>query len=136
MAARRKPARPLADATLFMIEIRARDWQGLCAFYGEVLGLPAAMRDEASAFAMFGREPPYLAVVKKQGTASAGRSRVLPDFAVPDLDGVLESLKARGVKVLSPPAHSPEGYRIARICDPEGNELHVFEWVKPSPARA
>lgn len=117
-----------------MIEVRARNFERLCDFYGGVLGLPASMRDAERQFAMFGEKPPYLAVVGKRATR-AGPSRLLPDFAVEGLDGVLRTLKARGVRILSQPSASPEGYRIARVCDPEGNEIHVFEWVGASPAR-
>ena len=114
-----------------MVEVRAGDFEGLCRFYGEVLGLPSAMRDEPNAFAMFGKAPPYVAVVGKPLKGARGRSRVVPDFAVDDLDAALKGLRAKGVRVLSPPAASHEGYRIARVADPEGNEVHLFEWTKP-----
>lgn len=114
---------------LFMIEVRAADFGSLCAFYRDVLGLPEATRDEAGGFAMFGRREPYVAVVKKHAGAAAGPSRVVPDFVVGDLDGALEALAARGVPVIAPPSASPEGYRIATIEDPEGNSIHLFEWL-------
>lgn len=113
-----------------MVEVRAKDYGRLAAFYGDVLGLPPAMRDDEHAFAMFGRSPPFVAVVGNKVKGAAGRSRAVPDFVVSDLNGALKRLKARGVRVLSPPAASHEGYRIARIADPEGNEIHLFEWTK------
>ena len=111
-----------------MIEVRARDFGALCAFYGEVLGLSVAMRDPKAGFAMFGRKPPYLAVVRKALRGAPKRSRALPDFKVDDLDLTLSHLRDEGVAVLAEPSASPEGYRIARIADPEGNEIHLFEW--------
>lgn len=119
---------PLAGASLFMIEIRVRNFGAMCRFYGEVLGLPSAMRDDSTSFAMFGKGPPYVAVVKKALPGRRAKSRAVPDFAVPRLDAALRRLKARGVRVLLEPSSSPEGYRIARIADPEGNEIHLFEW--------
>jgi predicted enzyme related to lactoylglutathione lyase len=114
-----------------MVEVRARDFARLCAFYGETLGLPVAMQDEEHAFAMYGRGPPFLAVVGKSVTLARGRSRAVPDLVVADLDRVLAALRRRGVRVLAAPAASHEGYRIARIADPEGNEVHLFEWTAP-----
>jgi predicted enzyme related to lactoylglutathione lyase len=111
-----------------MVEIRARDWPALCQFYGSTLGLQTAMRDEAAGFAMFGRAAPYLAVIARD--AGAGPSRVVTDFALDDLDGALAELERRGVAVLAPATASPEGYRIAKIADPEGNEIHLFEWTR------
>jgi predicted enzyme related to lactoylglutathione lyase len=131
VAGRKAKGGPLAESSLYLVEIRAKDFERLCAFYGEVLGLPAAMRDNNAAFAMFGRAAPFVAVVGKPFKLASGRSRAVPDFAVADLDGALRRLKARGVRVLSPAAASHEGYRIARIADPEGNEIHLFEWTEP-----
>jgi len=124
---------PLEGSALHIVEIRAKDFALMCRFYGEVLGLPAAMRDDEHAFAMFGKAAPFVAVVGKGFKLASGRSRVVPDFVVGDLDGVLRRLKARGVRVLSAPVASHEGYRIARIADPEGNEVHLFEWSGPKP---
>jgi glyoxylase I family protein len=120
---------PQGEPELFMIEIRARDFGALCDFYEEVLGLTVAMRDLKAGFAMFGKKPPYLAVVRKAVRGTPKRSRALPDFKVDDLDAALSRLKAAQVAVLAEPSASPEGYRIARIADPEGNEIHLFEWV-------
>lgn len=131
MARRKTAAGPLADGTLHIVEIRAADFPRMCRFYEQVLGLPLAMRDDAAAFAMYGKAAPFVAVVGKRFKLASGRSRAVPDFVVGDLDGVLRRLKARRVRVLSPPASSHEGYRIARIADPEGNEIHLFEWTKP-----
>jgi glyoxylase I family protein len=113
-----------------MIEIRARDFGALCAFYEESMGLSVAMRDLKAGFAMFGKKPPYLAVVRKALRGAPKRSRALPDFKVEDLDAILARLKAAGVAVLAEPSASPEGYRIARVADPEGNEIHLFEWAE------
>jgi predicted enzyme related to lactoylglutathione lyase len=134
VAGRRGKAGPLAESALHIVEIRAKDFERMCRFYGDVLGLPTAMRDDSTAFAMFGKAAPFVAVVGKDFKLASGRSRAVPDFAVLDLDGVLRRLKARRDRVLSAPAASHEGYRIARIADPEGNEIHLFEWSGPKRA--
>jgi len=126
----REPA-PLADASVYMVEVRAVDWERLAEFYGTTLGLPRRMMDAQAGFAMFGKREPFVAVVRKPGAAARG-ARVVIDFTVGDLDGALAELSRRGVSILSPAKPSPEGYRIARIADPEGNEIHLFEWTSPS----
>lgn len=114
-----------------MVEVRARDFGALCRFYGKTLGLKTAMLDQEHAFAMYGKGAPYVAVVGKGMKLARGRSRAVPDLVVEDLDAALSALKKRRVRVLSPPEASHEGYRIARIADPEGNEIHLFEWTAP-----
>ena len=118
-----------------MLEVRAEDWPRLCRFYRDGLGWPEAVLDLENAFAMFGAKPPYIAVVGGRLGGKLRHSRVLPDLAVGDLEGALASLSAQGGTVLSPPSPSPEGYRIARACDPEGNELHLFEWLSPPASK-
>jgi len=126
-------AGPLARAKLYMVEVRARDWDAMCTFYGETLGLPQQMRDESAGFAMFCAKEPFLAVVRKPIDGAPAPSRVVLDLVVENVDGALSRLSAAGVRVLSAAKDSPEGYRIARIADPEGNEIHLFSWSKPRP---
>ena len=118
---------PLEGATMYMAEVRASKWEALCAFYGTTLGLPQRMLDSKGRFAMYGGAAPFVAVVGRDQLA-AGVSRVVLDFVVKDLDACLAALRGRGVQPAAAPETSPEGYRIARIADPEGNEIHLFEW--------
>jgi predicted enzyme related to lactoylglutathione lyase len=113
-----------------MVEVRARDWERLCAFYGVTLGLPRRMLDVPGRFAMYGAREPFVAVVGRRA-GGTGASRVVMDFAVADLGAALHALAARGVRPSSGPEESAEGYRLARIEDPEGNEIHLFEWTAP-----
>jgi predicted enzyme related to lactoylglutathione lyase len=131
LSERRRPAGPLANAKVYMVEIRARDWAALSAFYRDTLGLPEKMRDADAGFAMYGAKEPFLAVVRKPADAGPGPSRVVTDLVVDDLDGALSRLQAAGVQVLASAKDAPEGYRIARIADPEMNEIHLFEWAMP-----
>ena len=80
---------------------------------------------------MYGEAAPFVAVVGKARPAE-GVNRVVLDFAVKDLDACLAELSRRGVEPAGPPEASPEGYRIAKIADPEGNEVHLFQWIAPA----
>jgi predicted enzyme related to lactoylglutathione lyase len=50
------------------------------------------------------------------------------NFRVSDLDGLLEQLNASGIDVIVKPEwDSPETGRFARIHDPEGNAIELWE---------
>ena len=50
------------------------------------------------------------------------------NFRVNDLDGLLEQLNASGIDVIVKPEwDSPETGRFARIHDPEGNPIELWE---------
>jgi predicted enzyme related to lactoylglutathione lyase len=50
------------------------------------------------------------------------------NFRVDDLDGQLAALRAAGVEVKTDPAwDSPEAGRFARLHDPEGNAIELWE---------
>ncbi|MCB9994776.1 MAG: VOC family protein [Hyphomicrobiaceae bacterium] len=50
------------------------------------------------------------------------------NFRVSDLDGLIASLQAAGIDVKTDPAwNSPEVGRFARISDPEGNQVELWE---------
>lgn len=132
MAGRPGVGGPLSDASIYMVEVRADDWGRLCAFYHETLGLPQRMVDAPGKFAMYGNREPFVAIVAR-GRGGRARSRVVIDFAVGDLDAVLGALASEGVVPSDGPSASPEGYRLARIEDPEGNEVHLFEWGEGGP---
>jgi predicted enzyme related to lactoylglutathione lyase len=58
-------------------------------------------------------------------------NRVIPCFSVGDLDAALAVICARdsSVKPEFDSGHD-EGYRLARIRDPEGNLIQLY-WLKP-----
>lgn len=50
------------------------------------------------------------------------------NFRVTDLDGLLARLRAAGIEVITDPAwDTPETGRFARIHDPEGNPVELWE---------
>jgi glyoxylase I family protein len=102
---------------------RARDPAALAEWYREVLGIgqpPDIWRQDAG-FTVFA---PFSA-----GTDYFGRPEqaFMVNFRVDDLDGVLAGLRARGIAVETRAEWDGEAGRFARIHDPEGNPLELWE---------
>ncbi|WCT75350.1 VOC family protein [Sphingomonas naphthae] len=103
---------------------RARDPDALKAWYQETLGVPAPgawMFDQQAGptvFAPFKADTDYF---------PADRQWML-NLRVEGLDELLESLRGAGVEVItSADWDSPETGRFARIHDPEGNPIELWE---------
>jgi catechol 2,3-dioxygenase-like lactoylglutathione lyase family enzyme len=115
------------------IFFRAQDPDGLSAWYREHLGIGAgcAAEDAGPAeewswkvqggplvFAPFPTDTDYWAADKQ----------VMINLRVRDLDGLLEGLRASGIDVIVKPEwDAPETGRFARIHDPEGNAVELWE---------
>lgn len=55
------------------------------------------------------------------------------NFRVSDLDGLVERLRAAGVEIITKPEwNQPEVGRFARIHDPEGNAIELWEPTAPT----
>lgn len=52
---------------------------------------------------------------------------------VDDCDATVDRLRAAGVPILAEPADQPWGERVARVEDPDGNEVIVGAVLNPSP---
>ena len=50
----------------------------------------------------------------------------MPNVAVDDFDAALAELADLGVRILEVEDDEDDGYRLARLADPEGNELNVY----------
>lgn len=46
---------------------------------------------------------------------------------VPDLDAALERLRANGATLINPPVTTPWGHRNARVLDPNGMQVTLFQ---------
>lgn len=109
--------------------LRAKDPKALVAWYRDVLGVPieawggAAFRDDAAghppkvAWSAFPTATTYFA----PSTAD-----VMIDYAVDDLDAIVERLRAKGVEILDRRDDDPSG-RFACIVDPEGRKVELWE---------
>lgn len=110
--------------SLYFVELTVRDYARSVAWYRDVLGLELLLSDEGRRWAMFAAGAGRVAV--KEGEAAAGAA--LLAFEVDDLDAQLERLRQQGVAPEGEVTTSPEGYRRARLRDPDGHAISLFEW--------
>lgn len=112
---------------------RARDPEGLTTWYKEHLGVgPGCAADEAGepsewawqvqggpvVFQPFGAATDYFAADKQ----------FMLNLRVRDLEGMLEQLNAAGIEIVTKDEwDSPETGKFARIHDPEGNAIELWE---------
>jgi predicted enzyme related to lactoylglutathione lyase len=103
---------------------RAQDQQALAQWYETHLGLTQLFKQEAglTVFAPFRAETDYFPADKQW----------MFNLRVDDLDGMLDHLRALGVAVETRPDEwdSLETGRFARIHDPEGNQVELWEPAK------
>ncbi len=113
-----------------MVTIQVRDWPAALAWYRDVLGLEVIALEEDDRFCLLGTggAPLGLAADHPEQSASTAENRVAPAFQVDDLDKVVATLHAAGVKVDPHIDGAGEGYRLARFWDPEGNRLHAYSY--------
>jgi predicted enzyme related to lactoylglutathione lyase len=103
---------------------RARDHEALAAWYRTHLGVggegyePWATAAGPCVFAPFRESSDYFAPDR----------RWMLNLRVDDLEALLARLRAAGIEVITDPGwDSPEAGRFARIHDPEGNPLELWE---------
>ena len=111
---------------LFMVEVLVDDWAGSAGWYVDVLGLKPILEDRQGRFLLLEAGSGRVAV--KEGPPSADRGAVRLIFRVEDLDASRDRLIGLGVAV-GPVTESAEGYREARLADPEGTPIHLFAWM-------
>ncbi len=107
------------------IFFRASDPVALAAWYAENFGLPEQWQTEAgmTVFAPFPAASDYF---------PANRQFMI-NFRVDDLDGLIARLNAGGIAVETREEWDMPGVgRFARVVDPEGN--HVELWEPEAPA--
>jgi catechol 2,3-dioxygenase-like lactoylglutathione lyase family enzyme len=117
---------------LDIVVMRVRDWPGAVRWYAETLGLRTLYREDDHQWCQFALPEggANLALHGVEFGEPGGRSRCVPNIRVVDLDGTVETLRQRGVRILGFQDHAEEGYRLATIADPEGNELQLYELVQ------
>ena len=109
---------------LFFVELTVSDWAASLAWYRDVLGLREVMSVPHDRFALLHAGEGRFAL--KEGTPAPGT--VLPTFEVADLDEELRRLAGHGVTPDGVVTESDEGYRRARLRDPDGYALCLFAW--------
>ena len=123
------PPRRVGVTQLFPI-LATNDLPRLLAFYRDLLGGTVTFQFPAP-----DGEPAYVGVdigashlgigSDPQGSAPEGRQRFALWIYVDDCDTVVEALRTAGVTVVAPPGDQPWGERVARVHDPDGNEVII-----------
>ncbi len=112
------------------VTILVGDLRKAVNFYSYVLGLPVILQNNQGA--EFRTDGVILAVKPRdpvdpaQGKQAAASGSTQVTFQVSDLDVAFSDAKGRGAKVLAPP-RTVEAGRLARLSDPEGNIIELFE---------
>ena len=114
---------------------RARDPQALARWYAEHLGIPEVPGDyETPCWRQSGGSTIFAPF--KQETEYFGRPEQLwmVNFRVHDLEAMAEQLRKAGVAIDVDPTIRPNG-RFARLHDPEGNPIELWEPSGPDVNR-
>lgn len=106
---------------------RAKDPEALGKWYQEHLGIDLVPEDYSqkpwsqqagpTVFAPFAQDTDYFGDVKRQW---------MVNFRVRDLDGMVKQLRSAKIEVSVDPQAYPNG-RFARLHDPEGNPIELWE---------
>jgi len=114
-----------------MVCIYVRDWRAALNWYQEKLGLGVAYVEDHHEFAVLGLPDggPVLHLVADSDRPAGGRNRCVPNLSVDDFDATLAELRRRGVEIRDVHNDGDDGYRLATIVDPEGNELNLYVMV-------
>lgn len=112
---------------------RARDPEALAAWWLEHLGVGAPpgvyvwdQQAGPTVFAPFKADTDYFAADKSW----------MINLRVDDLDGLITDLRAKGIEVIQKDEWNtmPEVGQFARIHDPEGNAIELWQPAEPSAA--
>jgi catechol 2,3-dioxygenase-like lactoylglutathione lyase family enzyme len=116
---------------LYLVELPVADIEASLAWYRDRLGLPVILTDAANKYALLAAGPARIALKQRIDKASGA----VVTFRVEDLDAELARLARHDITPERPIRVSAEGYRSARMHDPDGNALDLFEWVRPALSR-
>lgn len=112
---------------------RAKDPEGLKSWYREMLGVGGGCgrgpEGESSDWFWFPEPGPVVfEPFKADSDYFAADKQVMLNLRVSDIDSLLEQLNAAGVDITTKPEwDTPETGRFARIHDPEGNPIELWE---------
>jgi predicted enzyme related to lactoylglutathione lyase len=116
---------------LGMVQMQVKDWAAAVQWYSEKLSFQVVVRDEHE-FCLLALSDGgcQLALYGVPSVTLGSRSRCIPSLLVEDLSSTLAQLRQSGVSV-DREMTADEGYRLATIADPEGNLIHLYEWIRP-----
>jgi predicted enzyme related to lactoylglutathione lyase len=106
---------------------RAQDTAALAAWYDEHLGVTELWTQQEG--------PTVFAPFKQTTTYFPADKQWMINFRVDDLDTMMARLRAADIAVETRPDEwdTPETGRFARIHDPEGNQIELWEPAPPQP---
>ena len=106
---------------------RSRDTEALTAWYAQHLGI------ESNPLWMQDAGPTVFAPFKESSDYFAADKRWMLNLRVRDMDAMLAQLRAAGIEIETRPEWDSADYgRFARIHDPEGNPIEL--WQPPAGA--
>jgi predicted enzyme related to lactoylglutathione lyase len=111
---------------------RAKDPQALKAWYREHLavggGCGTDANGESNEWVWFTQGGPMVfEPFKESSDYFPADKQAMVNLRVTDLDGLLGQLRAAGIEVITKPDWDSEIGRFARIHDPEGNPVELWE---------
>jgi predicted enzyme related to lactoylglutathione lyase len=113
---------------------RSGDPEGLARWYTEHLGIDPVPGDYAVMPWVQEEGPTVFAPFKAETEYFGDRKNAwMLNFRVRDLDAMVAALRAAGIAVSVDPETYPNG-RFARLNDPEGNPLELWEPAGPEAA--
>lgn len=114
-----------------MVAMYVRDWPAALAFYTGSLDFTALHVEEHHHFAVLGLPDggPTLHLIGDDARPPGSRNRCVPNVAVDDVHATVAAMRRRGVTVIEVEVDDEDGYRLARLADPEGNEINVYSLV-------
>ena len=117
-----------------MVAIYVQDWPTALTWYQENLGLTAIYVEKEHSFAVLALPGggPVVHLVADPRRPPGARNRCVPNVSVDDFEAALHELRRRGVEVVTVQRDEQEGYQLATLADPEGNELNIYTMVTTS----
>jgi lactoylglutathione lyase len=115
--------------------LSTRDVGRMLGFYQGLLGGEIGYRFPADGDALFvtiriGEDDLGISAAEDAPAGTGGQRFAMWIYA-DDCDAAIERLRSSGVEVVDEPADQPWGERMARVLDPDGNEVMIGARVEP-----
>ena len=106
---------------------RAKDPDAIARWYLDNLGIdPVPETYDGQVWRQQAGETVFTAMSEALDQFGSPNTAWAINFRVPDLDGIVEQLRAAGIEVAVDPETYPNG-RFASLADPEGNPIQLWQ---------
>ena len=106
---------------------RAKDPDAIARWYLDNLGIdPVPETYDGQVWRQQAGETVFTAMSEALDQFGSPNTSWAINFRVPDLDGMVEQLRAAGIEVAVDPETYPNG-RFASLADPEGNPIQLWQ---------